>query len=123
VSKRNEKPPLADWEVTLSDGCGIPDRKRTIPQSRCKRGKRGWYTFSDETGIIAEFTPGTVLHVRRADKPQARLVTLPVSLKDITSKQIAALQVSLRQVAGITVLPYGSKAIPDASGQDDEESA
>jgi hypothetical protein len=81
VSKRNEKPLLADWEVSLCDGSGNPADRRTIPQSRWKRSKRGWYTFGDDKGIIAEFTPGTVLHIRRLAAKESTADAEPAPLR------------------------------------------
>ena len=69
MSKRSKenKPALADWQVSLDRGEYSPSRIEVIPQSWWKRTKPGWYTFCDEQGTAAEFAPGTVLGVRRVD--------------------------------------------------------
>ena len=65
-----EKPEFADWDITLMDGNGNLAPGATIPQARWKRSKRGWYTFTDATGPVAEFTPGVIAHMRRVTHAQ-----------------------------------------------------
>jgi hypothetical protein len=66
LSGKKEKPPvLADWEVTLTYEGG----KMPVPASSWRRDKSGGYTFRGAAGIVADFAPGVVLHVRRVDAP------------------------------------------------------
>ena len=69
MSKRKEKTPapLADWEVSLANAEGLASGWHHIPASRWKRTAPGWYTFTDEQGVVAEFPPGVVLSVLRKE--------------------------------------------------------
>jgi hypothetical protein len=64
--KKEKTPVLADWEVTTLNAEGNSAGWQFIPQSRWRRDKRGWYTFTDDEGPVAEYAPGVVHHVSRA---------------------------------------------------------
>ena len=67
--KESKPAPLADWDVSLDRGEYNPAAGHRIPQARWKRTDPGWYTFSDDEGVVAEFAPGTVLSVTRLVPP------------------------------------------------------
>ncbi len=67
MSKHKEsKPRLADWEARVALGVDGLVQTQEFPGTRWERDDRGFYTFRDHEGIVAEFAPGGVLSVRRA---------------------------------------------------------
>lgn len=65
VSKKKNRPALADWAVTLWGGGGMTE-VFAIPASWYERAKGGRYTFCGEDGsVVHEFAPGMVAHIRR----------------------------------------------------------
>jgi hypothetical protein len=84
LSKHKDgKPALADWEVHTSNADGNVGGWQFIPQARWARSKRGWYTFSNDGGLVAEYPPGVVHHVILATalRPPANGRPLPAGLK------------------------------------------
>jgi hypothetical protein len=95
VSKHKEsKPaPLADWEVTLGNAEGAASAWHLIRDSRWKRTDPGWYTFTSEQGVVAEFPPGVVLSVLRkeppvvVEPPDERAVAAVAARTELAAKQ------------------------------------
>ena len=68
MSKRKEKTPtLADWELVIDRGPDNPPGTETVQQARWRRDERGYHTFRDHEGVVAEFVPGVVRSVRRVE--------------------------------------------------------
>jgi hypothetical protein len=68
ASKHVPKSPPAEWRVVLSSGAACQ-----VPASRMRRDKSGGYTFTDDSGPVADFPPMTVVSVER--KPLAEQIT------------------------------------------------
>ncbi|HUK71379.1 MAG TPA: hypothetical protein VLW50_21870 [Streptosporangiaceae bacterium] len=96
MSKHKEKTrsPLADWEVSLGGPEGTVTGWHHIPASRWKRTAPGWYTFTDEQGVVAEFPPGVVLSVVRKEPPE---VVLPPDEKALAAVAARTVLASKRQ--------------------------
>jgi hypothetical protein len=62
--RQNRKPSRADWIVRRRDG-----PPALIAGATFTRDEHGGYTFTDLLGTVADFLPGTVLHVMRRDEP------------------------------------------------------
>lgn len=64
--KKHARPesPLAEWTVTLHG-----EAVHHVPRSRMRRDEHGGYAFTDESGPVADFPPGTVASARRKPQP------------------------------------------------------
>ena len=61
--RENRKPKPADWIVRTT---GLTDA--TIISATFIRDDHGGYAFTDSSGIVADYPPGTVLNVTRRDR-------------------------------------------------------
>ena len=59
---REARKPAHDWEVRLA-----PVGVNKVAAARMERDVHGGYTFTDDKGTVADYPPGTVLSVTRAD--------------------------------------------------------
>ncbi len=83
------KSALADWQVATAAALGCPV---AVHRARMERDQHGGYIFTDDKGTVADYPPGAVLSVTRAEPAEPKTeVHVHVDGKPDVSAEKAAL--------------------------------